>query len=200
MKKLSKRLAVTAAFVLLLPIVALSVELNNGHWVDLSHEFSNETIKYPRSKPYVHTPSKVGLTMGGFFMATYNYSSSEHVGTHLDAPLHFREGGMSIEQISIQQVIGEAVVIDVKSEVAADQMYLITVDDILAWEKEYGMVPADSIVLFNTGLANVWPDPIKYFGTDKSGNEGYAGIEEPGHSPRRSNTLIHRTQDRSLWY
>ena len=120
------------------------------------------------------------MTRGGFYMATYNYSGSEHVGTHLDAPAHFHEGGKSIEQIPVEKIIGEAIVVDVKDKVSADPEYLVTVDDILAWEKANGAVPDDCIILFNTGLAKVWPDKIKYTGTDKNGNEGVAELKNPG--------------------
>ena len=175
-----KKLGLPVIAALLVPISSFSLDLGIGHWVDLTHEFSEDTISHPRGQPFVHTPSVVGMTRGGFYMATYNYSGSEHVGTHLDAPAHFHEGGKSIEQLPLEQIIGEAIVVDVKGKVAADQEYLVTVDDILAWEKANGMVPDNSIVLFNTGLANVWPDKIKYSGTDKKGNEGAAELKNPG--------------------
>jgi kynurenine formamidase len=174
-----KRLVPVVA-ALLFPFVSAALELGEGKWVDLTHEFSEDTISHPRGQPFVHTPSVVGMTRGGFYMATYNYSGSEHVGTHLDAPAHFHEGGKSIEQLAVDQIIGEAIVVDVKNKVAADKDYLITVEDILDWEKVNGTVPDNSIVLFNTGLANVWPDKIKYTGTDKKGNEGVAELKNPG--------------------
>ena len=163
----------------LLPACALAQDFSDGRWVDLTHEFSDETISHPRGQPFVHTPSVVGMTRGGFYMATYNYSGSEHVGTHLDAPVHFHEGGQSIEALSLRRLMGDVVVIDVKEQVAADRQYLVAVDDILDWEAEHGSIPDDSIVLFNTGLANVWPDKIKYTGTDKRGNEGVAELRTP---------------------
>ncbi len=175
-----KKLGPSLIAALLLPVSSLSLDFDGGHWVDLTHEFSEDTISHPRGQPFVHTPSVVGITRGGFYMATYNYSGSEHVGTHLDAPAHFHEGGKSIEQIPVEQIMGEAIVVDVKDKVAADREYLVTIDDILAWEKANGTVPDNSIILFNTGLANVWPDKIKYSGTDKHGNEGAAELKNPG--------------------
>jgi kynurenine formamidase len=145
--------------------------------VDLTHEFSDQMAGHPRSQPFVHTPGMVGMTRGGFYMATYNYSGSEHVGTHLDAPVHFHEGGKSIDQLAIDQLMGAVIVIDVKKQVSNDPNYLVSVDDILDWEKTNGRIPDDCIVMFNTGLANVWPDATKYVGTDKTGNEGVAELE-----------------------
>jgi kynurenine formamidase len=158
----------------------MAAEFGDGHWVDLTHELSEDNVAHPRSQPFVHTPGVVGMTRGGFYMATYNYSGSEHVGTHLDAPVHFHEGGKSIEQIPIERLMGDVIVIDVKLQVADDMEYLVTVDDFLAWEQDNGEIPSDSIVLINTGLANVWPDAKKYIGTDKKGNEGVAELKNPG--------------------
>lgn len=171
---------IAAIIGLLSPVATWAHEFEDGRWIDLTHEFSEDTISHPRGQPFVHTPSVVGMTRAGFYMATYNYSGSEHVGTHLDAPAHFHAGGKSIEQIPIEQIIGEAIVVNVKDKVAADQEYLVTVDDVLAWEQTNGAVPDDCIILFNTGLANVWPDKIKYTGTDKKGNEGVAELKHPG--------------------
>jgi kynurenine formamidase len=112
-------------------------------------------------------------------MATYNYSGSEHVGTHLDAPVHFHEGGKSIDQVSIDQLMGEVIVVDVKKQVLADPNYLVSVSDILNWEKANGPMPDDCIVMFNTGFASFWPDRLKYTGTDKTGNEGVAELKFP---------------------
>jgi kynurenine formamidase len=165
--------------ILLFPAGALAQDFGEGRWVDLTHDFSDETISHPRGQPFVHTPSVVGMTPGGFYMATYNYSGSEHVGTHLDAPVHFHEGGKSIEQLSLQRFMGDVVVIDVRNQVAADKEYLVTVDDVLQWEATHGKIPDDSIVLFNMGLARAWPDKIKYTGTDKRGNEGVAELKNP---------------------
>ena len=174
------RMKLVAITTFLLPALVLAEDFSHGHWVDLTHEFSDETISHPRGQQFVHTPSVVGMTPGGFYMATYNYSGSEHAGTHLDAPVHFHEGGNSVEQLTLQQLMGDVVVIDVKRQVATDRQYLVTVEDILNWEQRHGRIPDDSIVLFNTGLANVWPDKIKYIGTDKRGNEGAAEVKNPG--------------------
>lgn len=38
----------------------------------------------------------------------------DHVGTHVDAPLHMVEGGPSLEQLDLSRLIGEAVVLDLE--------------------------------------------------------------------------------------
>jgi kynurenine formamidase len=179
MPPITRKASVAACFCVLWTSSATAVEFGEGVWVDLSHEFSEDMAGHPRSQPFVHTPGVVGMTRGGFYMATYNYSGSEHVGTHMDAPVHFHEGGKSIDQVSIDRLMGEVIVVNVQAQVAADPNYLVSVDDVLNWEQANGPMPDDCIVMFNTGLANVWPDPLKYVGTDKTGNEGVAELKYP---------------------
>ena len=179
------RIFLISTAILLFSAAALAGGFQGGHWVDLTHDFSAETISHPRGQPFVHTPSVVGMTRGGFYMATYNYSGSEHAGTHLDAPVHFHEGGKSIDLVPLDRLMGDVFVIDVKEQVSADPLYLVTVKDVKAWEQAHGTIPAGAIVMFNTGMANVWPDKIKYTGTDKRGNEGVAELKTPPYTPRQ---------------
>lgn len=46
-----------------------------------------------------------------FSMMEYRFVS--HIGTHLDAPNHFIDGGASIDEVPLDQVIGPGVVLDV---------------------------------------------------------------------------------------
>ncbi|MGI8771006.1 MAG: cyclase family protein [Acidobacteriaceae bacterium] len=47
------------------------------------------------------------------------YSMGSHTGTHIDAPLHFVEGGRTIDQIGLDTLIGPARVIDIPAEIQA---------------------------------------------------------------------------------
>ncbi len=40
---------------------------------------------------------------------------SAHTGTHADAPLHFVEGGRSIDQVPLEVFVGDCIVVDVRS-------------------------------------------------------------------------------------
>lgn len=44
-------------------------------------------------------------------------SACVHTGTHIDAPLHFIEGGKSIEQLELKPFIGECLVWEVRGEI-----------------------------------------------------------------------------------
>ena len=109
----------------------------NGKWIDLSYPFSKETLYWPNN-PTGFTQDTLfdGVTPGGYYYSSYGFCAPEHGGTHLDAPVHFAQGKKSVDQLSLQQLTGPAVVIDVSAKALSNRDYLISVDDILAWEKE----------------------------------------------------------------
>src|SRR5688572_11986379 len=81
----------------------------SGKWVDLSHDFSEETIYWVTAEPFKRTVVAEGNTPGGYYYSAYNFSGAEHGGTHLDAPIHFAEGKKTADQIELSQLIGPAV-------------------------------------------------------------------------------------------
>ena len=65
-----------------------------GTWIDLTHPFSESTIYWPTDTDGFQLEDLAyGPTEGGWFYASYRFASAEHGGTHLDAPIHFAEGG-----------------------------------------------------------------------------------------------------------
>src|SRR5262245_53475032 len=92
--------------------------LTSGNWIDLSYEYSADTIYWPTAKPFELVVESAQRTPGGYYYAANNFSTSEHGGTHLDAPVHFAEGKWTTEAIPIERLVGPAVVVDV-SEAAA---------------------------------------------------------------------------------
>jgi kynurenine formamidase len=47
----------------------------------------------------------------------------EHMGTHIDAPVHFIQGGWKVHQIPMEKLYGPGVIINVKSKVANNPDY-----------------------------------------------------------------------------
>lgn len=161
-----------------------------GGWIDLSHEFSDETIYWPTSEPFRLTTVFAGKTAEGHFYTAYKYCAAEHGGTHVDAPVHFVEGRRTVDQIPLHRLIGEAVKIDVSDKALADRDYQIGVADLTAWESEHGRIPDDSIVLLQTGYSRYWPDRTGYLGTDRRGEEAVAHLHFPGLHPKAAQWLI----------
>ncbi len=82
------------------------------------------------------------------------------VGTHMDAPAHVAEGGRTIDFLREDELIINCIVIDVSNE--ADENYIIIPDVISKFEKEHGVIPKKSFVIFYTGWSKYWEDRDKY--------------------------------------
>lgn len=135
--------------------------------IDLTYAFDEKTIYWSAHEKFQHIPVAFGKTPGGYFYSSYNFAGSEHGGTHLDAPIHFAEGKLAVDQIPIERHIGPGIKISVADKAANDRDYRITATDIQAWEKARGLtIPAGAIVLVETGWSRFWGDRKQYMGTD----------------------------------
>ncbi|MCA0893194.1 cyclase family protein [Microbulbifer agarilyticus] len=167
---------------------ALAEGFPKGRWVDLSHDFADDTLYWPTADKFHKDTVFAGETDKGYYYSAYNLAAAEHGGTHVDAPVHFGRGRQSVDQIPLQQLIGPAVVIRVAGQIPqagkdANRNYLISVADIERWEQQHGKIEKDTIVLFDTGSAQYWPDPVKYLGTAERGKAAVDKLNFPGLSP-----------------
>jgi kynurenine formamidase len=147
------------------------LDLSRYTIVDLSHALGPSTVFWPTS-PTKFTLEKLayGKTDGGYFYAAYSVCTPEHGGTHLDAPIHFSEGGETTEQVPLEKLIAPAVVIDVTERAAKDRDYRATPEDVLAFEQRHGRITSGTIVLLRTGWSRHWPDVKAYLGDDTPGD------------------------------
>ena len=154
-----------------------------GTWVDLTHNFDENTIYWPTADDFRLDTVFAGVTDSGFYYTAFNYCAAEHGGTHLDAPIHFAKGHQTMDQIPLDRLMGNAVVIDVSAKAKGQPDYRVDVADFLAWEKEHGKLPEGVIVLLRTGFGQYWPDKIKYMGTAERGPGAIAKLHFPGLHP-----------------
>ena len=161
--------------------------------VDMTYPFSADTLHWPTAQGFRLETVNEGRTPQGYWYSSYNYSASEHVGTHLDAPFHFAEGKWTTEQIPLAQTIGPGVVIDGRAKAEAERDYLLRADDIRGWEKKYGRMPRAAIVLMYSGWGRYWGDRKRYFGSDEPGD--VSNLHFPGFSKEAAEFLI---QQRSV--
>jgi kynurenine formamidase len=80
-------------------------------------------------------------------------TTSEHTGTHLDAPVHWitGTGGQDVSQIPAARLVAAAAVLDFSAESAADPDFLLEVEHVGAWEAEHGPLPDGGWLLYRTG-------------------------------------------------
>lgn len=156
--------------------------------VDLTYSFGEDTVYWPTNRPFRWERTHWGRAEGGYWYASANFSASEHGGTHLDAPIHFGEGRLTVDQIPIASLVGPAVVVDIRSQCAGNPDYELTVQDLLAWESRHGRIEPDSLVLLFTGWGERWPDRPRYLGSDRP--EDPATLHFPGFSRDAAEFLV----------
>lgn len=95
---------------------------------------------------------------------------SAGIGTHMDAPSHFIPGGKDIHELSVYSFFQPLFVITVQ----ADEDYLVSVKDILQFEKSNGRISKDSIVIISTGWEKHWKS--KKYRNEKNGKMHFPSI------------------------
>ena len=162
-----------------------------GEWIDLAHAFGPSTIYWPTDTAgFRLTELAYGSTEGGFFYASYAFAAAEHGGTHLDAPIHFAEGRMTVDEIPLSSLITTASVVDISDAAAADPDYQLTVEDLTTWEAEHGELADGTALLVRTGWSSRWDDRSAYLGTDLTGPEAVPELHFPGIGPEAAQWLV----------
>jgi kynurenine formamidase len=161
-----------------------------GELVDLSHAYDATTVFWPTAEGFTLEKVADGVTPGGYYYAANKFSTSEHGGTHLDAPLHFAAGKQPVDEIPLSRLIASAVVVDVVDASERNADYQVTTADFEAWEREHGQIPTDAILLIRTGFSRRWPDAARYLGTAERGDDAVAKLHFPGLHPDAARWLV----------
>ncbi len=158
--------------------------------LDMTYPFNENSIYWPNAEPFQLKKGDWGITEAGYWYASNEFSAAEHGGTHADAPIHFAEGGRTMEQIPLEEWIGPAVKIDVTGPCSEDRDYLLTVEDIKNWEKKHGTIPENAWVIMYTGFGTqYYPDKEKVLGTSKTGEAAIPELHFPGFSSESAQFL-----------
>lgn len=164
--------------------------LKAGEVVDLTHPFDASTLYWPTAEPFALEIVAQGDTPAGWYAANA-FCAAEHGGTHLDAPVHFARDGRTADEIPLEDLIGDAVVVDVSTGPTEPDRE-IGVDELEAWESGNGPLPGRAIVLLRTGWGERWPDPERYLGTAARGGDAVADLHFPGLSENGARLLVAR--------
>lgn len=84
----------------------------SNQWIDVSVSLHTGMAHWPDNEPFERH-----MTLSKKDGAAANLSAisgSVHTGTHMDAPVHFLDGGAAIESMPLDAVIGRARVIEIK--------------------------------------------------------------------------------------
>ncbi len=151
--------------------------------VDLTHALHKDMPFWPGTAPFVI--ERLADYDKGYRM--HRFSLWENIGTHVDAPAHFIEGGRSVHELGLNDLVAPVAVINVQDRVALDPDYQLSVQDVLTWEEQNGRVRPGSLVVMNTGWYKKFSDPKAYINQDETGV-----LHFPGFSVAAAQLLVER--------
>lgn len=108
----------------------------------------------------------------GPFWKHANIHTGEHIGTHLDAPIHWISGrdGHDVSEIPPARLFGPAAVLDFSAESAADNDFLIEIHHVQAWEAQHGTFAPGTWLLLRTGWDAYADSQEAFLNADDSGS------------------------------
>lgn len=120
---------------------------------DLSHKLDEDTQVYP-GDPTVSCCKVTTIKKDGYSVTRISLGS--HSGTHIDAPCHFFEDGVAVDELDLSNLVGPAVVIDISDKVARERI----VWDDLVRRNVVDRVKGHRILLVRTGWSKHWKTPL----------------------------------------
>jgi kynurenine formamidase len=157
-------------------LLAAYSTLAGRRFVDLTHSFGVDT---PHWKGFGEMKRRTLYTIkkDGFHVEEFCHVGQW--GTHVDPPAHFHDGLKSVDQIDPHDMLLPLVVLDVHAKVAKNPDYVLSLDDVTAWEHRHGRIPAHAFVAMRTDWAARWPNDAAMQNRDAAGVAHYPGWSMP---------------------
>jgi len=134
---------------------------------DLTHTIKSTNPIFPGLTPFNFTQTftnwKEDDSNKYYFQALNTFVTSEHFGTHIDAPYHGSNTSWTVEQIPFERLVSiQALIVDVSKKSSRIENYQIKIEDL----NEDIMKKANGyfVLLFYTGKSTFWPDQEAYAG------------------------------------
>jgi kynurenine formamidase len=141
--------------------------------VDLTHTMSADFPTFD-GKPGLELRKLRDFKKDGYNLNRWDIS--EHAGTHLDAPIHFAEAGITAEKISVSGLVVPLAVVNVTSKASKNPDYQVSLADIAAWERRHGRLPDNCCVAMHSGWARHVSNPERFVGRDSKGVMHFPGF------------------------
>ena len=139
--------------------------LRGAKYVDLTHAITPSIPVWPGFGDPTFGPTLNPATGKPYtfeadgFEATRYLLPTDQLGTQLDPPAHWDPNYPTIDELPATFAVRPLVVISIVEQLAQRPGYHLSVDDILAFEKEHGRIPEGSVVFVRSDWSKDWPDP-----------------------------------------
>ena len=150
--------------------------IEGAEFIDLTHAFGPETPHWKGFAPETVT-TLFTIPKDGFHAESFCHPGQ--LGTHVDPPAHFHDGLKTVDQIDPKQFLLRLVVLDVHEKVAKNADYVVTLEDVTAWESKHGTIPAGAFVALRTDWSRRWPNDAAMQNKDARGVAHYPGWSKP---------------------
>lgn len=117
-----------------------------SHWIDVTRTLTNGIIRWPGDREFRW--ERIADIGKGSPANVSTISTTVHIGTHIDAPLHFIPDGDDVAQLTLDVLCGPATVIEML------EPRHIEVSDL-----EGAGIPKGHRVLFKTANTALWEKP-----------------------------------------
>merc|ERR1712137_6253 len=151
--------------------MVLSSSTDGRRLVDLTHTLDANAPKWPlyglvAEEDYFKKTDLVWVRSEYYWTAISYMEYYEHMGTHIDAPIHTAEGRQTVDQIPVDKLMGPGVVFNIKDKAERNPDYTLQVSDIEEYEDTFGRVPDRAVTFINTGWGLKYPRSNLMFGTE----------------------------------
>jgi kynurenine formamidase len=150
--------------------------MQQADFVDLTHAFGPTSPHWKGFKPETVT-TVFTIAKDGFHAEEFCHPGQW--GTHVDPPAHFHDGLKTVDQIDPKQFLLRLVVLDIHAKAAKNPDYVVSLDDVKAWESRHGVIPAGAFVALRSDWSKRWPDEAAMQNLDAKGLAHYPGWSKP---------------------
>lgn len=139
--------------------------LKGAKYVDLTHTITPQTPVWSGFGPPTFGPTVNPATGKAYtwkddgFEATRYVLATDQLGTQLDPPAHWNPDYPGIDELPATFAVRPLVVLSIAPQAAKQPGYQLSVDDVLAWEKSHGPIPAGSVVFIRSDWSRHWNEP-----------------------------------------
>ncbi|MBY0502110.1 MAG: cyclase family protein [Alphaproteobacteria bacterium] len=134
--------------------------LTNWRFVDLTHVLCSDAPSWNGSCGFQMEIMKDYGENSGTRFRTHSMSLEAGIGTHIDAPSHCIQGGLTIDELSLKDLIAPCVLLDVSDK--SHDTFSLSSKDILDFEERHGKIEESSFIIVHTGWGRFWKNPEAY--------------------------------------